>query len=54
MTYQGQPSSSTNTILKVLVVILIVWVAYWAATGGFDQIAITSPTPAETTTTVAE
>ena len=54
MTYQGQPSSSTNTILKVLVVILIIWVAYWASTGGLDQITTTGSTPAETTTTVAE
>ena len=48
MTYQGQPSTSTNTVLKVLVAGLIIWVAYWAATGGLDEIAI--PAPAEPTT----
>lgn len=53
MTYQGQSASSTNTVLKVLVVATIIWVAYWAATGGLDQIATSQPESA-TTTTVSE
>lgn len=54
MTYQGQPSTSTNTVLKVLVVIAIIWVAYWAATGGIDRIATNQTSPATTTTVVSE
>ena len=51
MTYQGAPSRTTNTVLKVLVIVTIIWVAYWAATGGLDQIVI--PESTATTTTVA-
>lgn len=53
MTYHGAPSRSTNTILKMLVIASIIWVAYWAATGGLDQIAVTDSTASTTTTTVA-
>ena len=48
------PASSTNTILKVLVVVLIVWVAYWAATGGIDEIVVNQPSSTSTTTSVSE
>ena len=53
MTYQGQPSRSSNIVLKVLVVATIVWVAYWAATGGIDEIPMPETTAA-TSTTVGE
>ncbi len=53
MTYQGQPASSTNNVLKVLVVVTIIWVAYWAGTGGLDEIATSQPA-SPTTTTVSE
>ena len=39
MTYNGGPSRVTNNVMKVLVIVTIVWVGYWAATGGLDQIA---------------
>jgi hypothetical protein len=49
VTYQGQPASSTNNVLKVLVAVTIIWVAYWAGTGGLDE--ITTPQPVSSTTT---
>lgn len=52
MTYHGQPSRTTNTVMKTLVIITILWVAYWAANGGLDQIGIPVSSPAATTTTV--
>lgn len=40
MTYQGQPVGSSAQVLRALIVITIALVAYWAATGGLDQIPI--------------
>lgn len=36
--------------MKVLVVLAIVWVAYWASTGGLDQIGIPESAPTTSTT----
>lgn len=41
MTYAGSSSRSTNRVLIALVVITILLVAWWAMTGGLDQIAVT-------------
>lgn len=38
MTYQGSPAGSGSRVMKILVVITIAMVAYWAATGGLDEI----------------
>lgn len=38
MTYRGQPVGSGSRVLRALVVITIALVAYWAATGGLDEI----------------
>jgi len=54
VTYQGQSASSTNTVLKVLVVVTIILVAYWAATGGLDQITTSQPSQSTTATTLSE
>lgn len=39
--------------MKVLVIVTIVWIAYWASTGGLEQIGIPTSSPASTTTTIA-
>ena len=38
MTYQGDQKNPSKRILTTLVTIAIGLIAYWAATGGFDQI----------------
>ncbi len=40
VTYNGQASRVSNNVMKALVILTIAWVAYWAATGGLDQIAV--------------
>lgn len=40
-------------VMKVLVIVTIVWVAYWAANGGLDSIGAPEAS-ASTTTTIAE
>lgn len=40
MTFQGQPVGSGSRVLRALIVITIALVAYWAATGGLDQIPV--------------
>lgn len=50
MTYQGQTTGSSNTTLKILVIGMIIWVAYWASTGGIDRIPL-NETAATTTST---
>lgn len=40
MTYQGQPAGSSAYVLRVLIVITIALVAYWASTGGLDEIPV--------------
>lgn len=40
MTYEGRSTGATNRILMTLVIITIVLVAYWAVTGGLDQIPL--------------
>lgn len=50
MTYEGQPTRAGSNIIKALVVITIAWVAYWAASGGLDEIAIPEPAPVTSTT----
>ncbi|MFV1962090.1 MAG: hypothetical protein ACC658_09665 [Acidimicrobiia bacterium] len=54
MTYNGQASRASNNVMKVLVILAIAWVAYWAATGGLDQIATPEIAASTTLTTVAE
>lgn len=44
MTYVGRSSRSTNRVLIALVVITILIVAWWALSGGLDQIAVTPET----------
>lgn len=41
MTYAGRPSSTSKRVLIALVVITIVLVAWWAMTGGLDQVPVT-------------
>ncbi len=53
MTYNGAPSRVTNNVMKVLVIVTIVWVGYWAATGGLDRIATPETASSTTLTTVA-
>jgi hypothetical protein len=50
VTYQGDPTRSGSSVLKALVVIAIVLVAYWASTGGFDSIDVPGINPVVTTT----
>lgn len=50
MTFQGEPDRSGSNLLKTLVVITIILVAYWAANGGLDQIEVPSPPPTSSTT----
>lgn len=45
MTYAGRSSRATNRVLIALVVITILIVAWWAMSGGLDQISVT---PTET------
>lgn len=47
MTFEGEATSGSTTTMKILVILFIAWVAYWAATGGLDQIVI----PEEESTT---
>jgi hypothetical protein len=54
VTYNGQASRVSNNVMKALVILTIAWVAYWAATGGLDQIAIPETAASSTSTTVAE
>lgn len=49
MTYRGSHANRGKQIMKVLVVITIALVAYWASTGGLDQIPV-----AEAASTVPE
>lgn len=46
MTYQAETARSSSRILRLLVVVMIVWVAYWASTGGLDQIIVPEEEPA--------
>ena len=39
MTFEGEATKSSTRTMKVLVVVLIIWVAYWATNGGLEQIA---------------
>lgn len=51
VTFQGESTRSGSNVLKTLVVITIVLVAYWAASGGLDRIEVPSTTPTSSTTT---
>lgn len=53
VTYDGRPARSTNTVMKILVIIAIIWVAFWAVNGGLEQITVPESS-ANTSTTVAE
>jgi len=53
VTYDGQPTRTGNNILRVLVIVTITWVTWWAVTGGLDQIPIAESSPKVTSTTVA-
>lgn len=54
MTYNGPASRATNNVMKVLVILTIALVAYWAATGGLDRIATPETAISTTATTVTE
>jgi hypothetical protein len=49
MSYEGDPTRSGSGLLKTLVVIAIIVIAYWASTGGFESIEV----PTSTTTPVS-
>ena len=40
MTFEGEATKSSTRTMKVLVVVLIIWVAYWATNGGLDRIVV--------------
>lgn len=40
MTYEGNPARGRSRVMKVLVVITIALVAYWAVNGGLDEIEV--------------
>lgn len=40
MTFEGEATKSSTRTMKVLVVGLIIWVAYWVTNGGLEQIAV--------------
>lgn len=40
LTYRGQPAGSGARVLRALIVLTIALVAYWASTGGLDQIPV--------------
>jgi len=40
VTFKGEATRGSTRVLKILVIVMIAWVAYWAATGGLDQIVI--------------
>ncbi len=40
MTYEGEPSRRSNRVLQALVVVTIALVAFWAVTGGLEQIQV--------------
>jgi hypothetical protein len=54
MTYNGGPSRTSNNVMKFLVIIAIVWIGYWAATGGLDQIGTPETAQSTTSTTLTE
>ncbi len=54
VTYDGRASRATNNVMKVLVILTIALVAYWAATGGLDRIATPETAISTTATTVTE
>lgn len=41
MTYTGNSTRPTSRVLTALVVVTIAIVAYWAVTGGLDEIQVT-------------
>lgn len=50
MTYDGQPTRAATNLMKALVIITIIWVAYWAATGGLDRIVVSGAATTTSTT----
>ena len=52
MSYEGDPTRSGSGLLKTLVVVAIIVIAYWASTGGFESIDVptSTTTPASVTT----
>lgn len=50
MTYQGEPAGSGALVMRALVMITIALVAYWATTGGLDEIQVVEPSVVNTTT----
>jgi len=40
VTFQGQATPGSTRIMRILVIVMIAGVAYWAATGGLDRIVI--------------
>jgi hypothetical protein len=51
VSFQSEPTSSGNTLLKALVVVTIALLAFWAANGGYDSIDVPGYVPPSTTTT---
>lgn len=50
MTYEGNAARVGNRVMKVLVIITIVLVAYWAVNGGLDEIEVADTTPTDSVT----
>lgn len=50
VTYQGEPAGSGAFVMRVLVIITIALIAYWAATGGLDEIQVVDTSIANTAT----
>lgn len=50
MTYRGEPAGSGALVMRALVIITIALVAYWAATGGLDEIQVVDTSVVNATT----
>lgn len=40
--------------MKILVIIAIIWVAFWAVNGGLEEITVPETAASSTTTSIAE
>lgn len=53
MTFSGEPGSTGNSVLKAMVVIAIVFVAFWAIRGGYQSVDVPVTTTTSSTTTTS-
>jgi hypothetical protein len=51
VSFENEPTSSGNNLLKGLVVVTIGLLAFWAVTGGYESIVVPGYVPPSTTTT---